>query len=391
MLKTMLKILSYCGVMLLGMALTIALLPREQAPKGSQQGKLYQLLDFLEEYHVEDVDRTALEDAAAEAILTATGDRWAYYVSADEYATYVEENQNAYVGIGVTVTMNEETNRIEVVDVTPGGPADGAGMLTHDYIVGVNGDSCLDKSLEEVQKLIRGPEGTEVSLTIQRQEQTLELSMLRATVQVQVVFYEMLPSGYGYIAIDNFHLRSAKDTIAAIEELTSLGAKGLIFDVRFNPGGYKNEMVDVLDYILPEGKLFVTEDYLGNSEIDYSDDDCIQMPMAVLVNEYSYSAAEFFAAALREYDYAIVVGHQTTGKGHYQIAFNLSDGSVANFSVGRYYTPNGVSLDHVGITPDVLVEVDEETWEKIYFDDLTGEDDPQIKAAVDALESQVSP
>lgn len=386
-----LKILSYCAAVLLGAALTIMLLPRAMLHNDSRASKLEQLLDYLDRYHVEELDRTELEDAAAAAILDATGDRWAYYVPADEYAAYVEENQNAYVGIGVTVMENEETGDIEVVEVTPGGPAAAAGMLSHDYIIGVNGDDCTDMTLEEVQKLIRGEEGTEVVVTVRRDDETIDVTMVRATVQVQVVSYEMLPSGYGYIAIDNFHRRSAQDTIAAIEDLMGRGAKGLIFDVRFNPGGYKDEMVDALDYILPEGKLFITENYKGDSNTDYSDADCIKIPMAVLVNDDSYSAAEFFAAALQEYDYAIVVGQQTTGKGHYQVSFNLNDGSAANFSIGKYYTPNGVSLNGVGITPDVPVEVDEETEMGIYFGDLTGETDPQIKAAVDALESQVTP
>ncbi len=388
--RTILKILSYCCTALLGAALALALVPRD-GYTSARDSKLDQLLDYLDKYHVEDMDRTELEDAAAAAIMAATGDQWAYYVPADEYAAYAEERKNAYVGIGVTVRQSEETGEIEVVEVTPGGPAHGAGMESHDYIIGVNGDSCTDMTLEDVQNLIRGEEGTDVTLTIRRAEETMELTMTRATVQVQVVSYEMLPSGYGYIAIDNFLRRSAQDTIAAVEDLMGQGAKGLIFDVRYNPGGYKDEMVDVLDYILPEGTLFVTEDYKGDSDTDYSDADCIELPIAVLVNDDSYSAAEFFAAALQEYDYAIIVGQQTTGKGHYQVAFNLKDGSAANFSIGKYYTPNGVNLSGLGIAPDVPVDVDEETEMDIYFGDLTGEDDPQIKAAVDALESQVSP
>ncbi len=389
--KFLLKVLAFLGAMLLGSALTIMLLPKVIMGQGGESGKLGQLMDYLNKYHVEELNQEELEDAAAAAMLAATGDRWAYYIPADEYESYKAQKDSAYVGIGVTVSLNGDNGLIEVVNVTAGGPADSAGMQTHDFIVGVDGTDCTGMTLEEVQTMIRGKAGTEVTITVSRDEVNLDLTMVRATVQIQLVAYELLPSGYGYIDIENFNRRSAQDTIAAMEELINQGAKGLIFDVRFNPGGYKDEMVDVLDYILPEGELFITEDYKGDGETDYSDANCIDIPIAVLVNGDSYSAAEFFAAALQEYEYGIIVGQQTTGKGHYQVTFNLSDGSAANFSIGKYYTPNGVNLSGLGITPDVIVDLDEETQNQVYFGDLTGEDDPQIQAAIDALESQDSP
>ena len=143
--------------------------------------------------------------------------------------------------------------------------------------------------------------------------------------------------------------------------------------------------MEVLDYLLPDGPLFRSENYLGNVTVDESDADCLELPMAVLVNGESYSAAEFFAAALREYEAAVVVGQQTTGKGYFQNTFQLSDGSAVGLSIGRYTTPNGVSLADVGITPDVVVEVDEETAFGIYADTLPSHEDPQVRAAVEAL------
>ena len=176
---------------------------------------------------------------------------------------------------------------------------------------------------------------------------------------------------------------------ALIEQLLDQGAGALIFDVRFNPGGYAHELVAALDYILPEGDLFRTVDYMGNEEVDRSDAKClVGIPMAVLVNADSYSAAEFFAAALSEYGYAIVVGQPTTGKGYFQQTYKLNDGSAVGISVGKYFTPKGKSLaEEGGIVPDVVVEVDEETDFAIYAGTLEPRDDPQIQAAVDALKA----
>ena len=173
------------------------------------------------------------------------------------------------------------------------------------------------------------------------------------------------------------------------EALLEQGATSLIFDVRYNPGGYAHELVALLDYLLPKGDLFIGEDYLGNRSVDTSDADCLDIPMAVLVNGDSFSAAEFFAAALRDYEWATVIGEQTVGKGYFQQSFKLSDGSAVNLSVGKYYTPAGISLAEVGgLTPDTVVEVDDEMYLDIYYGNVPVEEDPQIQAAVKALKGE---
>ena len=209
----------------------------------------------------------------------------------------------------------------------------------------------------------------------------------RKTVQTPVAAYQMLEDNIGLVTIYNFDARCAQETIAVMEELLNQGAEKLIFDVRYNPGGYAHELVKVLDYILPEGDLFRTVDYAGNEDVDRSDEKCLTgIPMVVLINGDSYSAAEFFAAALREYGYAIVVGEQTVGKGYFQQTYELSDGSAVGLSVGKYFTPNGVSLAEAGgLTPDIEVAVTEEEAFNIYAGTLAPEEDPQIQAAVEAL------
>lgn len=211
-------------------------------------------------------------------------------------------------------------------------------------------------------------------------------SIVRSRIQTVVATGQLLEGNVGLITIKNFNERCADETIALIKDLKNQGATSLIFDVRYNPGGYKDEMVKVLDYLLPEGQLFRSVDYSGKEEIDRSDSKCLEMPMVVLINEDSYSAAEFFAAALQEYEWATVVGTPSTGKSHFQITIDLGDGSAVNLSVGKYYTPKGVSLADVGgLQPDQIVEVDEDQYMQIYYGRVPAEEDPQITAALEVL------
>jgi carboxyl-terminal processing protease len=294
---------------------------------------------------------------------------------------------NSYVGVGITVSAREDNAGIDVIDVIANGPAAEAGLLVGDVLVAVDGTDIIGKDINAVSTLIRGEENTKVKLTVERAGERKDFTVTRRKFETPVATYEMLDDQIGLITIENFDARCAQETIDAIKALREQGATALIFDVRNNPGGYKHELVDLLDYLLPEGPLFRTEDYRGKEAVDHSDADYLDMPMAVLVNLSSYSAAEFFAAALDEYDAAIVVGEKTFGKGYFQSTFQLSDGSAVNLSIGKYYTPNGNSLAGVGITPEVEVIVDEATAAAIAAGTMEPKDDPQIIAAINALKS----
>lgn len=379
--EKLLRIGSYILVAALAAAVTLAVFCRgEDGPS-----KLDQLESLIEERFIGEADLTALEDAAADAMVNATGDRWSYYIPASEYQTYQEQMANAYVGVGITIQAAEEDAGFVVMAVNASGPAAEAGMQVNDLLIEVGGQDVRGMSVSEVRNLVRGEEGTFVDMTVMRKGEHMTLSVERCQVQTPVAEYEMLGNGIGLVTIANFDSRCAEETIAAIESALDNGAKKLIFDVRHNPGGYANELVQVLDYLLPEGEVFHTVTYDGKENIDYSDEKCLDIPMAVLVNSGSYSAAEFFAAALQEYEAAIVVGEKTTGKGYFQNTFLLDDGSAVALSVGKYFTPKGSSLADVGITPDVEVSVDEETSSAIYYGTLTPEKDPQIQAAIKAL------
>ena len=378
--QKVLQIGSYILVAALASALTLAGMGGT-----GETSKLSQLQSLIEERYIEGADPTVLEDAAADAMVAATGDRWSYYIPASEYETYQENMANAYVGVGITILSSEDVEGFRIMSVTPGGPAEEAGVQKEDVLIGVDGQDVRQSDASQVRNLVRGEEGTDVVLTVLREEAELELTVQRRHMETPVATYTMLENQVGLVTIENFDSRCSEETIAAIEALREEGAQKLIFDVRNNPGGFAEELVKVLDYLLPEGDLFRTERYDGYEDVDVSDENFLDMPMAVLVNGDSYSAAEFFAAALQEYEAAIVVGEHTSGKGHFQTTYQLSDGSAVALSIGRYYTPKGVCLEGVGIEPDVPVTVDEDTAMEIYFDSLPWKEDPQIQAALDAL------
>ena len=348
---------------------------------GEHYSKLTELEQVIDAYFVDPVDSAAIEDAAAEAMVEALGDRWSHYMTQEEFLAYREKMRNAYVGVGITVQAWED-GYIHLVRVEAGGPAEEAGLLPGDTLTAVDGQNIFQLDIDTVKDMVRGESGTQVQLTVQRDGQTLDFTVERRTVQTVVVKSQMLPGDVGLVTIVNFDDRCARETLSAVDALRLQGAKALIFDVRYNPGGYKHELVAILDYLLPEGVLFRSVDYAGKESIDESNAACVELPMAVLINGDSYSAAEFFAAALSEYGVAKLVGEPTTGKGHFQSTYMLSDGSAVTISVGKYCTPNGVSLDGVGLTPDIPVEVDDELYMNIYYGYVEPKDDPQIQAAL---------
>lgn len=378
------NILSYIAVAVAASVLTLYTVAPQQDPG---IGKLQALENLIEDKFVEEYDETAMYDAAASAMIDALGNRWSYYIPASEYQSYVEQMKNAYVGIGATIVLRED-GYIDIQKLEPGSPAQEAGIQPGDILIAVEGTDISTLTVDEAKNLVRGNAGTRVQLQVRRGEELLDFSVERREIQTIVATGTMLEGNVGLVQIVNFDSRCEDETLAAVKDLLNRGAQALIFDVRYNPGGYKDEMVGILDYLLPEGPLFRSVNYEGKEDVDNSDPKHLDIPMAVLVNGDTYSAAELFAAALQEYEAAIVVGEHTTGKGHYQNTFRLPDGSAAVLSVGRYCTPKGVNLDGVGIAPDVEVPVDEELYWQIYSGYVLPQDDPQIQAALEALKAQ---
>lgn len=375
----LLRFLSYVVVAMLATAITL------QMTVKTGTGKLDRLENLIQERYIGEADGEAMEDAAAAAMVKATGDRWSYYIPASQYEAHKEQSENAYVGIGITIQQAEDGSGFLIVMVNQNGPAQEAGIQVNDLLIAVEDQDVREMTADQVRELIRGEAGTKVSLTVMRQGEHQTLAVERRRIESAVATGQMLADGIGLVKISNFDERCASESIAAVKKLQQEGAKKIIFDVRNNPGGYAEELVKLLDYLLPEGDLFRSVSYDGTEKVDTSDADCLDMPMAVLINGSSYSAAEFFAAALQEYQAATIVGEPTVGKGVYQTTISLGDGSAVALSTGKYFTPKGNSLTDVGVIPDVRVDVDEETAEKIYYGALGYADDLQIQAAIQVL------
>ena len=340
---------------------------------------------FIKDNYIGDISDEELQELALRGMVDSL-DRWSYYMSADEYADYLDSVNNSYHGIGVTIQKDESTGGFSVVSVTKDGPAAMAGIVPGDIILEADGTDITDGDSTLLKTIIKENYGGEVLLRVRRSDGTTEdISVSCAEIYTPPVSYETYGS-VGYVSILNFESGCAEGAIAALEELTAAGVEAIVFDVRANPGGQVKEMVELLDYLLPEGDLFVRVDKNGNESVETSDADCLELPMAVLINADSYSAAEFFAAALSEYNWAITVGEATTGKGRSQITVRLSDGSAVHLSTNKYLTPNRVDLSECGgLIPDVEAELSEEDYGSFLSGELDPETDTQFLAAVAAV------
>ena len=329
-------------------------------------------LGMVDTFFVGEYDETEVVDAALEGMVEGLGDRWSYYLTAEDYAAQNQRRTNRYVGIGVTVDYSREDGLL-IQEVTPGGPAEEAGLAAGETILSADGTSLAGEARYDGASLIQGEEGTTVTLEILGLDGAVRtVEVQRAEMENDPVESRMLEGDVGYVRLSNFYDRSAERLEEAVTELQAQGARALVFDMRSNGGGYLSELTDMLDFLLPEGPIFITRDRAGNEEVTQSDASCVDLPMAVLVNADTYSAAEFFAAELQEEGAAVIVGEPTSGKGYSQQTFALPHGGAMAISTAAYFTGNGTSLIGTGLTLD----------REVY---LTGEGDAQLEAALELL------
>lgn len=351
--------------------------------------KLKEVTDIVDKYYVGDYEEADALELAAAGYVAGLGDVWSGYYTAEQTASIREEESNQYVGIGVSYGIQED-NLYEITAVTPGGPADKAGMLPGDRLLTADGvDVNTLESPDDLGALVKGEVGTLVTITVDRAGEELTFQITRDTILVYSVTSQLLEGSVGYIAISDFNSNVEKEFRSHMESLTAQGAKAFVFDVRNNPGGYVSVMHDMLDSLLPEGPVITMVDKAGTEMPLTSDKACLEVPMAVITNAYSISAAEFFAAALQEYGMATVVGEKTGGKGYSQQTFMLSDGSSVNLSTTRYYTPKGNSLAETGVTPDQTVELSVEDLSLLLSGKLEPAEDEQLQAALQTVVSKI--
>lgn len=341
----------------------------------NQAMKYLEIKNKIDKSYVGTVDEDAVSSAAFSAMVEALGDQWSYYMSPSEYQAYQLYNANQYVGLGVTIDKDAGTGGMKITGVYEDSPADSAGLKVGDIILAINSTDITDMTVGDAQSVIEANIGETVQLNIKNKDgDTVQMNVNCAVVYTNPVSYEMMSGNTGYVEIDNFQSGAADAAINAIESLLGQGATRFIFDVRSNPGGLVSEMNKLLDYLLPSGTIFISVDKNGNQTPTTSDSVCLDMPMVVLVNEYTYSAAEFFAAALQEYNWADIIGQRTTGKSRSQQTLELSDGSAIHISTARYLTPAGVDLaEQGGVVPDQVVA-------------LTENGDAQLNAALSAVQ-----
>ena len=346
--------------------------------------KLEKIQNILNENFYFEEDEQAKQDGLIKGYMEGLDDPYSVYYTRDEYAEFMEDTEGEYVGVGVQVSQNVDTKVITVVKVFDGSPAKEAGIEAQDVISEVDGEDVGEQELDAVVDKIRGVEGTDVKITVYRRSdgKDHEYTMKRRKVENPTVEYKMLSDNIGYIAVSSFYEVTANQFIDAVGELNVQGMEGLIVDLRDNGGGLLDIAVEMLDFMLPEGKIVYTKDKDGNIIESYNStaEQQFTKPLVLLVNGYSASASEIFAGAIKDYGIGTLVGTTTYGKGIVQRLFPLDDGSAVKVTIAKYFTPNGNDIHKVGIEPDVEVEFD-----SVKYKDSDGEEDNQLDAAVNEM------
>lgn len=330
--------------------------------------------------YIGEFSETGLKNAAAAAMVDSLGDQWSYYMTSDEYKAYQLHAANQYEGIGVTIDKDEKTGGFRIRSVLDDTPASSAGLEKDQIIIAVDDEDVTELTVDGIRELISSKIDSKIELLVLDGNDKVTYKLDCSVIYSNPVSYELTNDLIGYIRISNFDAGSGDATIAAIDNLVTQGATSILFDVRDNPGGMLSELIKVMDYILPAGEIFISVDSSGKEDITKSDNVCLQMSMAVLVNENTFSAAEYLAAALQEYNWATIVGAHTTGKARSQTTIELSDGSAVHISNHKYLTPKRIDLSETkGIDPDVVVN------DAAIDPDGILKSDKTVQAAVDAL------
>ena len=343
------------------------------------------LQNIIDRYFLFDEDMTKVEDGIYAGMMNGLGDAYTVYYTKEEYKALNEDTEGKYSGIGAVVSQNPNTKIITIVKIFDNSPANDAGLQVGDIIYKIDGEEVAGTDMDILVKTkIRGEEGTSFKMTVLRGDdrKEVELDLTRRSIEVETVAGKMLDNNIGYIAVSQFDAVTSEQFKSNIESLQSQGMKKLIVDLRGNPGGLLDQVVDMLDYILPEGLVLYTEDKYGEREEYYSDGSHeLKIPMVVLVNENSASASEVFTATFRDFEWGKVVGKTTFGKGIVQNVLPLGDGTAVKITTQHYYPPSGYDLHKVGIKPDIEVDLNEGA--KIGTDS-----DNQLSTAIDILKNE---
>ena len=332
-------------------------------------GKLNALNSVLSnKFYFDQADEEKSADSIYKAYLSSYDDKYTVYYTADEYKKLMESTSGKFYGVGALCSINE-SGGVMVLDAFEDGPAYKAGVRDGDVVIKVDDTDITGMDLSSAVALIKGDKGTQVNLTIVRDDKTYVFSIIRDEIITKTVDYKMMENSIGYIQISQFDEVTTEQFKEALTDLNNQGLKGLIVDIRSNPGGLLNVVVDIVDEIIPKGLIVYTDDVNGNrKEYNGSSDNEITVPMAVLVDGNSASAAEIFAGAVQDYGKGKIIGTQTFGKGIVQTIQPLTDVSAIKYTIAQYYTPKGQVIQGNGVTPNMVVELPKDATEDLQLD-----------------------
>lgn len=345
--------------------------------------KVNLLSDVIDKYYYKDITDEEKMEGIYKGLMSSTNDKYTDYYSPKEFKDLMVTMEGDYGGIGATLSQDKVTKEVSVVEVYEGSPAARAGLERGDIVISVDGHLGTDESLDDFVQRIRGEEGTSIEMVYKRGDQEKTIEITREEVIVPSVSHRMLDDKIGYIRISSFVNGTQKDFEDALADLQGQGMQGIVFDMRDNGGGMVDSVVAILDDILPAGTVVYTMDKSGKRE-DYTSDDAkkIDIPVTVLVNENTASAAEIFTGAIRDFNYGTIIGTNTFGKGIVQSTVPLSDGSAVKITVATYYTPSGECIHEKGIKPDIELEFSYADENPTEYDELK---DNQVQKAMEVL------
>ena len=354
----------------------------------TKEDKIAYISQLLNEYYVDDIDNEKLFESAYAGLVAGVGDPYTTYMSKDEFEDFMSSSNGEFGGIGVGVLFNDKNKTVYVSYVTEGSPAESAGIRPGDKIVEINGESVSDMDSDTVANKIRGPQGTSVDILVYRQSynENHSFTIKRDIIDIQSVKGEIINGDIGYIYISGFKNNTYDQFMNAYNNLSEQGIRGLIIDVRDNPGGLLTSVEKIADEIIPEGNVVYTIDKEGNRKDFNADPNYIDIPMVMLVNGNSASASEILAGAFQDRGRGKLVGTQTFGKGLVQNLYKIPDGSAVKITIEKYYTPKGVCIQGIGITPDYIVE-NESDLASVQL--IPHSEDAQLIEAVRVLESEM--
>lgn len=348
--------------------------------------KLKTLAKMLDEEYYDEIDLEKIEAYLYKGVVAGLGDPYSAYYTKEEMKQVEESISGVYYGVGITMSLNKENNLAEVLKVAPNSPAEQAGVQVGDLISEVEDQSVVDMELSSIAALIRGEEGSTVNVCFLRNGTYLDLTLTRANIETETVTSEMIDGTIGYIRLEGFEEVTTKQFTESFDALKEQGMKGLILDLRDNPGGRVDVANEIAQYLIPEGTLTYIEDKYGNRQDFFCNGQKTwNQPLILLVNGNSASASEIIAGAVKDYQVGDLIGTTTFGKGIVQTTKTLNDGSALKYTFAKYYTPKGEYIHNKGIDPDLEIELDEINLEQGYSKDT----DNQLKTAVEQMKQKI--